>query len=197
MRNVEVQNKRTVFDDKFKIVEAEVRFQKFNGQMSDTVRRLVFERGDSAAALLLNTDTQKVLLIDHFRYPTYEKGQGWLQEVVAGVIDENEQPEEAIKREIREEIGYEVQKPLTHIATFYVSPGGTSERNMLYYAEVSNADHVSAGGGKVSEHEDIELVEMSLPELWQALDNSTIVDAKTLIAVQWLRNRMNGDSKVS
>ncbi len=194
MKNVEIQSKRTVFDDKFKIDEATVRFQKFNGQMSDPVRRLVFERGDSAAALLLNKDTQKVLLIEQFRYPAYEKGQGWIQEVVAGVIEKNEQPEETIRREIREEIGYEVREPLTHIATFYVSPGGTSERNMLYYAEVSNADHVSAGGGKVSEHEDIELVEKTLPELWQALDNGDIVDAKTLIAVQWLRNRMNNNS---
>ena len=188
MRNVEIQDKRTVFDGKFKIEEATLRFQKFNGQMSDTVHRLVFERGDSAAALLLNKDTQKVLLIEQFRYPAYEKGQGWIQEVVAGVIDENEQPEETIRREIREEIGYEVREPLTHIATFYVSPGGTSERNMLYFAEVTNADHVSAGGGKVSEHEDIELVEITLPELWQALDNGDIVDAKTLIAAQWLRN---------
>ena len=194
MRKVEIQNKRTVFDDKFKIDEATLRFQKFNGQMSDTVRRLVFERGDSAAALLFNKDTQKVLLIEQFRYPAYEKGPGWIQEIVAGVIEKNEQPEETIRREIREEIGYEVREPLTHIATFYVSPGGTSERNMVYYVEVSNADRVSAGGGKVSEHEDIELVEMTLPELWQALDNGNIIDAKTLIAVQWLRNRMNSNS---
>ena len=194
MRNVEIQSKRTVFDDKFKIDEATLRFQKFNGQMSDTVHRLVFERGDSSAALLFNKDTQKVLLIEQFRYPAYEKGPGWIQEVVAGVIDQNEQPDETIRREIREEIGYEVREPLTHIATFYVSPGGTSERNMLYYAEVSNADRVSAGGGKVSEHEDIELVEMTLPELWQALDNGDIVDAKTLIAVQWLRNKVNNNT---
>ncbi len=189
MKNVEIQNKRTVFDDKFKIDEATLRFQKFNGQMSDTVHRLVFERGDLAAALLFNKDTQKVLLIEQFRYPAYEKGPGWIQEIVAGVIEKNEHPEETIRREIREEIGYEVREPLTHIATFYVSPGGTSERNMLYYVEVSNADHVSSGGGKVSEHEDIELVEITLPELWQALDNGDIVDAKTLIAAQWLKNR--------
>ena len=191
MRNVDIQDKHTVFDDKFKIEETTLRFQKFNGQMSDTVHRLVFERGDSAAALLFNTDTQKVLLIEQFRYPTYEKGPGWIQEIVAGVIDQNEQSEETIRREIREEIGYEVKGALTHIATFYVSPGGTSERNMVYYAEVSNADRVSAGGGKVSEHEDIELVETTLSDLWQALDNGNIIDAKTLIAVQWLRNRMN------
>ncbi len=191
MRNVEIQNKRTVFDDKFKIQEATLRFQKFNGQMSDTVHRLVFERGDSAAALLFNKDTQKVLLIEQFRYPAYEKGPGWIREVIAGVIDKGEQPEETIRREIREEIGYEVHEQLTHIATFYVSPGGTSERNMLYYAEVSSADCVSAGGGKASEHEDIELVELTLTELWKALDNGDIVDAKTLIAVQWLRNKID------
>ncbi|HCI79278.1 MAG TPA: NUDIX hydrolase [Ktedonobacter sp.] len=192
MKKVEIQNKRTVFDDKFKIEEATLRFQKFNGQMSDTVHRLVFERGDSAAALLFNRDTQKVMLIEQFRYPTYEKGPGWMQEIVAGVINKNEQPEETIRREIREEIGYEVHEPLTHIATFYVSPGGTSERNTVYYVEVCDADRVSSGGGKASEHEDIELVEMTLSDLWQALDNGDIIDAKTLIAVQWLHNRHSG-----
>jgi len=189
MKKVEVQQKRIVFNEKFQIQEATLRFQKFNGQMSETVRRMVFERGDSTAALLLNRDTQTVLLVEQFRYPAYEKGPGWIQEVIAGSIDEHEQPEEAIRREIREELGYEVREQLTHIATFYVSPGGTSERIVLYYAEISNADHVSAGGGLVAEHEDIEKVEMTLPELWKALENGDIVDAKTLIAVQWLRNR--------
>jgi ADP-ribose pyrophosphatase len=188
MRKVEIQDKHIVFDDVFKIQEATLRFQKFNGQMSEPVRRLVFERGDSAAALLFNRDTQKVILINQFRYPTYEKGQGWLYEVVAGAIDANEQPEESIRREIREEIGYEA-KELTHIATFYVSPGGTSERIILFYGEVGDADRVSAGGGLASEHEDIQLVELTLPDLWRALENGDIVDAKTLAAAQWLWQR--------
>jgi ADP-ribose pyrophosphatase len=188
MRKVEIQDKHIVFDDVFKIQEATLRFQKFNGQMSEPVRRLVFERGDSAAALLFNRDTQKVILINQFRYPTYEKGQGWLYEVVAGAIDANEQPEESIRREIREEIGYEA-KELTHIATFYVSPGGTSERIILFYGEVGDADRVSAGGGLASEHEDIQLVELTLPDLWRALENGDIVDAKTLVAAQWLWQR--------
>jgi nudix-type nucleoside diphosphatase (YffH/AdpP family) len=152
MRKVEIRDKHIVFDDVFKIQEATLRFQKFNDQMSEPVRRLVFERGDSAAALLFNRDTRKILLINQFRYPTYEKGQGWLYEVVAGAIDANEQPEESIRREIREEIGYEANE-FTHIATFYVSPGGTSERIILFYSEVGDADRVSAGGGLASEHE--------------------------------------------
>lgn len=191
MRKVEIQDQHIVFDDVFKIQEARLRFQKFNGQMSEPVRRLVFERGDSAAALLFNRDTQKILLINQFRYPTYEKGQGWLCEVVAGAIEANEQPEESIKREIREEIGYEANE-LTHIATFYVSPGGTSERIILFYGEVGDADRVSAGGGLASEHEDIQLVELTLPDLWRALENGDIVDAKTLVAAQWLQQRKQG-----
>ncbi len=189
MKKVEIQQKRLVFNDRFKIQEARIRFEQFNGQMSNPVRRLVFERGDAAAALIFNKDTQKVILIDQFRYATYEKGPGWLWEVVAGVIEEHEQPEDCIRREIHEEIGYEVSK-LTPVATFYVSPGGTSERIFLYYAEVGESNRISAGGGLASETEDIQQVELTLPDLWQSLARGEIIDAKTLIAVQWLRLRL-------
>ena len=188
MRKVEIQKKHIVFDNVFKIQEATLRFQKFNGQMSEPVHRLVFERGDSVAALLFNSDTQKVILINQFRYPTYEKGPGWLYEVVAGVIDANEQPEESVRREVREEIGYQIRE-LTYIATFYVSPGGSSERIILFYGEVGNADRVSAGGGLASEQEDIQQLELALPDLWEALERGDILDAKTLIAVQWLQRQ--------
>ena len=191
MRRVEIESKRTVLEGAFTVTETQLRFEKFDGQMSAMVRRLVFERGDSAAALLFNRDTQKVMLIEQFRYPTYEKGPGWLLETIAGVIEKDEQPEETIRREIREEIGYAVDE-LTYIATFYVSPGGTSERITLYYAEVGNADQVAAGGGKASEHEDIQRVDLTLSELWERLDNGTIIDAKTLIAAQWLRRKLSG-----
>jgi nudix-type nucleoside diphosphatase (YffH/AdpP family) len=185
---VEILQKRIIFNDVFQIQEARLRFQKFNGQMSDPVRRLVFERNDSVAALVFNRDTQKVILVNQFRYPTYEKGPGWIHEIVAGVIEHGEQPEECIRREIHEEIGYEVHQ-LTPIATFYVSPGAASERIFLYYTEVSNADRVAQGGGVVSEHEDIEQVEWTLSELQQALKQHQILDAKTLIAAQWLLNK--------
>jgi nudix-type nucleoside diphosphatase (YffH/AdpP family) len=185
-KNVEILRKRLIFDDKFQIQEAEVSVQRYDGQMGKPVRRLVFERGDAAAAILFNRDSQKILLVEQFRYPTYEKGPGWIQEVVAGVIKPDEGPEEAIRREVEEEVGYRLQQ-LTPIATFYVSPGGTSERIFLYYAEVGNSDRVSAGGGLVEENEDIQLVEYSKSELRKALASGQFQDAKTLIAVQWLQ----------
>ena len=75
MKRVEILSQQVVFDDVFKIEEATLRFERFNEQMSELVRRLVFERGDSAAALLLNRERQMVILIKQFRYPTYKKGR--------------------------------------------------------------------------------------------------------------------------
>ncbi len=108
-KKVEIQRQRLAFDDHFKIEEAEIRFQRYDGRLSNPVRRFVFERGDASAAILFHRESQKVLLIEQFRYPTYKKGPGWIQEVVAGIIDPGEGPEEAIRREIEEEIGYRVQ----------------------------------------------------------------------------------------
>ncbi|GHO83581.1 NUDIX domain-containing protein [Dictyobacter formicarum] len=192
-KKVEILEQRVLMDDFFKIEEARLRFRRFDGQMSEPVRRLVLERGDAVAALLVNTDTQKVLMTNQFRYPTLKKGPGWLHEVVAGMVDENEQPEAAVRREIHEEIGYQVHE-LTPIATFYVSPGGSSERIFLFYAEVTNADRISNGGGLVAEHEDIELIEVSFDELWDVLKKGEIRDAKTLIAVQWLQQKWQNDA---
>ena len=185
-KKVEIRHRQIIFDDKFRIQEAEVCNQRYDGQMSNPARRLVFERGDAVAAILFNRDSQKVLLIEQFRYPTYEKGPGWIIEVVAGVIESDKGPEDAIRREIEEEAGYQAQQ-LIPIATFYVSPGGTSERIRLYYAEVGNSDCISAGGGLPDENEDIRLVEYSRPELLEAVASGQIQDAKTLIAIQWLQ----------
>jgi nudix-type nucleoside diphosphatase (YffH/AdpP family) len=189
MDKVEIQSKKLVFNDFFKIYEAVIRYLRFDGQMSQPVRRLVFERGDAVAAIVWHRDRQKVILTNQFRYPAYEKGPGWIYEVVAGMLDANEQPEEAMRREMIEEIGYQ-PGILTPIGTFYVSPGGTSERIMLYYAEIGNDNRVGAGGGLASEHEDIQLIELSPSELWDALDNNTLVDAKTIIGAMWLRGKL-------
>lgn len=186
---VDIQSEKRIFDDKFKVEEAMLQYERFDGQMSKTVRRLNFERGDSVAAVVFNRDIEKILLINEFRYSTYHKGPGWINEVVAGMRDEHEQPEEAMRREMKEEIGYSAGE-LTHIATFYVSPGGTSERIMLYYTEVGNADRTSQGGGLASENEDIKLVELSPQQAWQMLDAGEIIDAKTIIGLTWLRNHL-------
>jgi ADP-ribose pyrophosphatase len=188
-RRVEILDSRTVLDDFFRVDEARLRYERFDGTMSREVRRLSLERGDSVAALLFNRDTQRVILVSQFKYPTYAKGPGWLVELVAGGIDRGEEPRQALQREVLEETGYRLNDT-SYIATFYVTPGGSSERIVLYYAEVSTGSRVAAGGGLLEQGEDIELVQWSLAELWEAIDRDQIQDAKTLIAAMWLRSKI-------
>ena len=58
------------------------------------------------------------------------------------------------------------------------------------YAELTAADKIALGGGVASEDEDIQLLEFTLPELWAMMVAGEIVDAKTLIAVMWLRSKL-------
>jgi nudix-type nucleoside diphosphatase (YffH/AdpP family) len=188
MKRVLVEGRRRVYDDIFKIEEVHLRYELFDGSMSPTVRRLNFERGDPVAALLYKPDTERILLINQFKYPAYEKGPGWITETMAGMVGD-EDPESAARREILEEAGYRVRN-LEHISTFYASPGGSSERVILYYAEVVESDKIGSGGGLETENEDIAGIELTVTDAMEQIRTGEIVDAKTIIAIYWLKNRL-------
>jgi nudix-type nucleoside diphosphatase (YffH/AdpP family) len=191
-RRVEIIQKKSVFKKFiFKIEEAQFRYEKFDGDMSEPLTRLSLERGDSVAALIHNRIEDTLLLAEQFRYSTYGKGQGWLLEVVAGMVDGDEAPSDAMRREITEEIGYAVQV-LHKINAFYLSPGGSSERIHLFYASVSRDDRVAKGGGVKYEGEDIRTVMLKTDEALKKMRADELPDAKTLIALQWFElNRDN------
>ena len=188
-RKVEIKDQKYIFNDFFKIEECKVSYEKFDGSRTPFIRRLCFERGDSVAALVLNRDDQKILLVNQFKYPTFKKGPGWITEIVAGMLGPDEKPEEAVRREVFEEIGYRIDV-LELIAKFYVSPGGTSERIWLYYAEVTNEGKEGSGGGSPKENEDIMMEEISLSKLNAYISGGHIQDAKTLLALLWLQRRL-------
>jgi len=190
MEDVRVQKKRRVFDDIFSIDEAVVAYRRHDGSWSEPTRQLSFERGDSVAALLVVAETGKLLLVRQFRYPTYAKGPGWIEEIVAGGVGEEETAEEAMRREIREETGYRPSQ-LDHISTFYVSPGGTSERVILFSGTVTEADRIRPRDELGLEDEDIELVEKDADELWRAFLAGDLQDGKTIVALLWYRLRTN------
>jgi hypothetical protein len=64
MRRVEVRSRRRLLDNFFKVDEAEVSFERFDGSMTPPVLRLVFERGDSVAAVVFDRDAGRLLLTE-------------------------------------------------------------------------------------------------------------------------------------
>jgi ADP-ribose pyrophosphatase len=185
--HVEVIEVKTVYDGFVRLDEATLRHERFDGTMSEPLTRLCVERGDSVAAVVLDSGTDQVLLTRQFRYPTYQRDDGWILELPAGSADPDEPPLEGMKRELVEELGLSVER-LQHISTFYTSPGASSERVWLYYAEVDESDRVGPGGGLESENEDIQTYRLPVDTVPTAIEDGSIRDAKTLIGLQWLIN---------
>ena len=185
MKKIVVESSKLILDDFFKVEEAQVTFERTDGTMSPVVRKLNFQRGDCVAVLIFNTDNQTFILCKQFRYPTLAKtGNPYILEIPAGKIDDGETPYQAAIREVREETGLSC-KDLTHVQTFFLSPGGSSERMFLYYADVMNEDHTSIGGGLADENEDIEIVNVSFQQFKDLVKSGSIIDAKTLLAYYW------------
>ncbi|MBW3129401.1 NUDIX domain-containing protein [Hymenobacter profundi] len=139
------------------------------------LQRERFEPGQAVAALVFDTQKEKFLLVQQYRVGA----EADVLEIVAGMIDpEDKNPEEALRREIQEELGYPVDA-LIPIAEVYASPGNSAERHYIYYAEVSK--QTGTGGGVASENEHLELVELTAEELYK----EKLLDAKTLLATQW------------
>ena len=194
-RRVEIRSQKRLFDDFFKIDEIVVSHQQYDGKMSADQRRLNFERGDAVAVLLFNIDTRSVVLVEQFKVPTLIGRRrddpaitnGWITEVMAGMIGPSETAEEAAIRETLEETGYQIKDPEL-ICKFLSSPGGTSERIFLYFAQVSEAARPDKGGGLPEE--DVRVLEMNVNDLFDRLAKGQIDDPKLAIAAYWLKDNM-------
>ncbi len=183
---VDISKRSEVFNRAiFRIEEANLRHEKYDGTMSDEITRLSLDRGDSVAAVIHHTDTDEIVLVEQFRYSTYGKDTGWIMELPAGMVRDSERPEDSMRSELIEETGYTVLS-LHHISTFYASPGGSSERIHLYYARVEASNKTSEGGGAEEENEDIKTIRMPLSQISLMLDTRQFADAKTVIGLQWV-----------
>jgi ADP-ribose pyrophosphatase len=185
-RKVRIIRRRDVFHRFiFRIEEVTFQHERFDGSMSDEMTRLVLQRGDSVAILLVDEAASLVLLCEQFRIPAHDRGPGWLLELPAGVLEPGETETNCAQREALEETGYSVES-FESIARVYLSPGGSSERITILAASVVMAGKHASGGGVAAEGEDIRSVWVPIAEALELARRGEIQDAKTLIAVQWL-----------
>lgn len=188
MNDVLIHARRRLLDDFLSVDEARLQFRRHDGRLSREVRRLSLERGDAAAAVLYDPRRTRIVLVRQFRFPTLDKGPGWIVEALAGVVEPGEDPQATVRREALEELGYRLDT-LEPVAQFYLSPGGSSERVHLYCAEVDTAARVAQAAGVHDEDEDIQPFEIALRDVPQAIADGTLCDAKTLVGALWLLRR--------
>jgi GDP-mannose pyrophosphatase NudK len=163
-----------------------ITFQKpdLRGKMHQQDNEVYF-RPDAVAILLADDKKQQFLFTRQFRLPTFLNGSenGYLIEVCAGLIDEGETPEQAARREVEEETGYQA-KEITKVLGIYPSAGGITEYVHLFTADFDIDSKHGVGGGKEGEGEDIKLVQMSFKDAREKLKQNWFNDAKTIILLQ-------------
>lgn len=181
-----IDNKHMEYDKYFKVESAKIT-ETVNGEFKAAYKRYRLVRPDAAGVLLYNVDTDKVILVKQFRFPIAEKTENYVLEIVAGKIDAGETPEQAAVRELSEEVGYTISEDrLGKRQEFFASPGYSSEKLFVFFAVVTNKDKTGNGGGVATENESLEIVEVSKDDFKNMVLNGEIQDSKTLIASNFL-----------
>jgi ADP-ribose pyrophosphatase len=182
---VEIVERESCFRGFYALDRLHLRHELFGGGMGPVISRELFVRHDAVCVLPYDAQRDVVVLIEQFRVGALDKSaHPWLLELVAGLIDKDETPEEVARREALEEADLTLGE-LWPVTAYYPSPGGSDERVHLY---VGRCDSAGAGGvhGLAEEGEDIRVLTMTLDEALAAVNAGRIDNAASIIALQWL-----------
>lgn len=177
---------KTLYKGFFRMEKWFVRHALFGGGMSPEIARELIVRHPAACVLLYDPVRESVVMIEQFRAPALEGGSPWLLELVAGLLDkDDEPPEDVARREAVEEAGLQIAR-MEKIAEYWSSPGASNEKIHLYIGEVDATD---AGGihGLEAEGEDIRVEVIAVAKIDHLLASGRICNAAALIALQWFQ----------
>lgn len=184
--DVTIESREFLFRGFIQVEKVSFRHRLFNQpDYSPVIQRELIHRPEAAGVLLYNDQQQRFALIEQFRVGALNDSESaWQLEVIAGVLDGDEAPEDCIRRESLEESGCEVQQ-LQHLFSFYPSAGACSEFFHLYAAEV---ELPKMGGifGMPDEGENIQLHLFDYSEVGTLLKNGRLRNAPVIMALQWL-----------
>ncbi|MBT3523085.1 NUDIX domain-containing protein [Gammaproteobacteria bacterium] len=183
---IEVDQRETLFDSFLRVDRLKLRHSLFAGGWSELMTRELILRPRAVGVLLFDPAQQQVVLVRQIRVGMLDEGQNpWLLELVAGMVESGEEPIEVAARESLEEANTKPQD-LLQICEYYNSPGISNERITLFCGRV---DATQAGGifGLDAEHEDIEVVVLSLADALAKVASGEINNAMSIIALQWLQ----------
>lgn len=182
--DVKIISKETLFKGFFQMVKYTFKHKLYDGGWSQPVERELFERGHAAALLPYDPIRDEVVLIEQIRVGALEHENPWQLEIVAGIMDADEEVEDLVRREAMEEAGLEVGN-IASVVSYYPSAGGCSERLDVFVGQVNS---LGAGGvyGLDYESEDIQALVMNRSDAYALIADGKIENGASIIALQWL-----------
>jgi len=186
-REWKIESHNVVYKGYYTIEKFLFRHALFEGGQSELVEREQFVRGNVVGVIAHDPKLDRIALVEQFRIGARNRNDNpWLLEVIAGMIEPSEKPQDVAVREAYEEAGITL-KNVREVMRYLASPGSSSEEVHVYYAE---ADLSEASGvyGLESEGEDILLHVVSSDDAIAMLDSGKVCNALSIIALQWFRH---------
>jgi len=195
-KNVKITSTEVLSDNFFPLKKVKYEVETKGGDVEEVIREVYFS-SNGATVLLYNRENNCVILTRQFRLPSFlnDNPSGMMIETCAGIVEENEDPAEGIKREIEEETGYKVQN-VKKIFELYSTPGSVAERLHYFVAEYTSDQKTGNGGGLEEENEEIEVIEFPFEEAFIKIQSGEIKDAKTVILLQYAKIYLFQEEKV-
>ena len=144
--------------------------------MSPVLEREVLEKGNVVAIRPYDPVADTVVMIEQLCVGAIANAPtAWLLEIVAGLMEPGEPPEDVARRGAAEEAGLAVRR-MEPNARFFATPSKSSERTHLFCGEV---DASGAGGahGLAHEGEDIRVIPLPAEQAFALLETGRIDSA--------------------
>lgn len=179
-----IVSKKNLYDGFFKMNEIVLKYKKYDGTWTNSISRELFGGAQVSAVLPYDPLKKEIILIQQFRPGTISKNlDNYLIEIVAGIIDEGETPEDAAKRECFEETGCVIKK-LIPIQGYFPAPGSSESFYHLFLGETETFSGTRIMGLE-NENEDIKVQSFKSSKVREIMQKGKILNGVTLIALQW------------
>ena len=151
------------------------------------INREILEVGDVVFALCYSPEEKKFYLIKQFRPFYYVRKEKYKFELVGGLVDKGETLTQALKREIKEEIGVKTLK-LKKLTKYCPVPGYSDEIVHVYYAEVENIkdSHLY----NKFENEEIKVSKLNLNQIKKINSSEQIQNVLTKVSIYEYLNKI-------
>ena len=177
-------SKKNLYSGFFNLNKYKFKHQKHDGKWTNNVEREVFSGAHVSTLLPYDPVRNEIVLIQQFRAGVLSRyDENYLYEIVAGIIDEGEKPEETAERECFEETGCKIKK-IIPIQNYFPAPGSSESYYHLFLGEVNAFDGERIKGLE-TENENILVKSYKVDLVRKMLEERKIINGLTLIALQW------------
>ena len=176
--SVKVNTIKTIHNGRiFKVVSENITFPNGLSSNMDIIRH------PGAAAIVPLADNDSIILLKQYRHAI----GGYIWEIPAGTLEENETPERCAQRELVEEAGWSANN-WTKLGEIISVPGYSDERIHLFLAT-----DLELAAQNLDQNEILDVYEIKLSDALDMIYNGKIQDGKTIAGLflteKYLQNR--------